>query len=77
MKYNHNLLTPFSLALQVASSAYVMIHLSVFLSQMQLSENSQPIWVDFMPTGNDSMSRKTEQGSAIHIKSGVVSHDGV
>ncbi|KAJ9699233.1 hypothetical protein PVL29_008035 [Vitis rotundifolia] len=47
------------------------------LYQMQLSESSHPIWVDFTPTGNDSTSKKTEQGSAIHIKSGVVSHDGV
>lgn len=54
-----------------------MIHSLLVLFQMQLSENSHPIWVDFMSTSNDNSGKKTEQGSAIHVKSGVVSRDGV
>ncbi|KAK9274254.1 hypothetical protein L1049_019068 [Liquidambar formosana] len=46
------------------------------LYQMQLSESSQPVWVEFIPTPDHSTCRETEQNSAIQIKSGVVSHDG-
>ncbi|KAA8549789.1 hypothetical protein F0562_001473 [Nyssa sinensis] len=46
------------------------------LYQMQLSENSQPIWVEFTPTPNHSTSKETEQNSATQLKSGVISNDG-
>ncbi|XP_050224592.1 uncharacterized protein LOC126674218 [Mercurialis annua] len=44
------------------------------LYQMQLSESSQPAWMEFTPTPN---SKEAEQSSTILIKSGVVSHDGL
>ncbi|XP_010269711.1 PREDICTED: uncharacterized protein LOC104606292 [Nelumbo nucifera] len=40
------------------------------LYQLQISENSQPIWIDCTPTHTDTDS------SLILIKSGAVSHDG-
>ncbi|KAL6966568.1 hypothetical protein U1Q18_032348 [Sarracenia purpurea var. burkii] len=46
------------------------------LYQMQLNENSQPIWVDFMPTDNQSTSKGEEQNPAVQLKSGVISDDG-
>lgn len=46
------------------------------LYQMQLSESSEPIWVEFIPTPDHRKSRETEQSSAFQIKSGVVSPDG-
>lgn len=42
---------------------------------MQLSEISQPIWVEFIPT-LDQTTDKEEKASVVLIKSGVVSHDG-
>ncbi|GKA65413.1 hypothetical protein Tco_0765120, partial [Tanacetum coccineum] len=39
----------------------------LFTLQMQLSENSQPIWVEFPPILDSSM--------ATQIKSGIISHD--
>uniref|UniRef100_A0A2N9H8W0 Uncharacterized protein n=1 Tax=Fagus sylvatica TaxID=28930 RepID=A0A2N9H8W0_FAGSY len=47
------------------------------LYQMQLTENSQPIWVELTPTLNQSTDIEGEQSSEILIKSGAVSHDGV
>lgn len=47
------------------------------LYQMQLSESSQPVWVDFTPILSQSMHQEADQSPAIQIKSGVVSHDGV
>lgn len=48
------------------------------LYQMQLSESSQPVWVELTSQLNQSKDREgSEQSSAILIKSGVVSHDGV
>jgi hypothetical protein len=44
---------------------------------MQLTENSQPIWVELTPTLNQSTDIEGEQSSEILIKSGAVSHDGV
>lgn len=43
---------------------------------MQLGENSQPLWVEFTPTLDQSTNRETEQRSTIQIKSGVVADDG-
>lgn len=49
---------------------------SVFLYfQMQLNEISQPIWVEFIPT-LDQSTDKEEKTSLVLIKYGVVSHDG-
>ncbi|CAK7331108.1 unnamed protein product [Dovyalis caffra] len=47
------------------------------LYQMLLSESSQPIWVQFKPTVDESINKEAEQSSLILIKSGVISHDGV
>ncbi|XP_058199251.1 uncharacterized protein LOC131314549 isoform X2 [Rhododendron vialii] len=48
------------------------------LFQMQLNENSQPVWVDFTPTDNQSTSREeAQQTSSILLKSGVISYDGL
>ncbi|GLT51038.1 hypothetical protein SLA2020_244850 [Shorea laevis] len=48
------------------------------LYQMQLNENSQPIWVEFMPAFfNQGTNEEAEQSLEIQIKSGVVSHDGL
>ncbi|KAM3741212.1 hypothetical protein ACB098_08G158500 [Castanea mollissima] len=47
------------------------------LYQMQISENAQPVWVEFTPIVNQSIDREGEQSSEILIKSGAVSYDGV
>lgn len=44
---------------------------------MQLGESSQPIWVEFMPSLDQSKNKEAEESWVILIKSGVVSHDGV
>ncbi|XP_022730845.1 uncharacterized protein LOC111285590 [Durio zibethinus] len=46
------------------------------LYQMQLSDSSQPIWVEFKPEFNQS-TNKAEKSSVIQIKSGTVSYDGL
>lgn len=43
---------------------------------MQLSESSQPVWVEFAPPLGQSTDKEGEQSSIILIKSGVVSYDG-
>ena len=44
---------------------------------MQLSESSQPVWVELKPTFDQTIDTEEEQRSAFLIKSGVVSNDGV
>ncbi|GAV65055.1 LOW QUALITY PROTEIN: hypothetical protein CFOL_v3_08570 [Cephalotus follicularis] len=46
------------------------------LYQMKLSENSQPVWVEFTPALNQSTNKESDKSSLIQIKSGVVSHEG-
>ncbi|XP_062017007.1 uncharacterized protein LOC133733389 isoform X1 [Rosa rugosa] len=46
------------------------------LYQMQLSESSQPVWVEFAPTLSQTTDKEGEQSSTILIKSGVVSYTG-
>ncbi|KAJ0084157.1 hypothetical protein Patl1_29541 [Pistacia atlantica] len=43
------------------------------LYQMQLGENSQPLWVEFIPAIDQTTNKESE---LIQIKSGVVSYDG-
>ncbi|KAI3461131.1 hypothetical protein Pfo_017794 [Paulownia fortunei] len=45
------------------------------LYQMQLTEDSQPIWVEFMPEFDKGKSKETVQSSAIQLSSGVISND--
>lgn len=45
--------------------------------QMQLSESSQPVWVELKPTVDQTGDTDGEQSSTLLIKSGVVSHDGL
>lgn len=45
------------------------------LYQMQLSESSQPIWLEFAPPSYTTK-KEEEQNSPTQITSGVVSHDG-
>ncbi|XP_057483888.1 uncharacterized protein LOC130770423 isoform X2 [Actinidia eriantha] len=45
------------------------------LYQMQLSENSRPVWVEFMPTDNQGTIKGAEHNSAIQLKSGVITDD--
>lgn len=47
------------------------------LYQMRLNENSQPVWVEFMPVFYHGTYEEPELSSEIHIKSGVVSNDGM
>ncbi|GMP41569.1 hypothetical protein CsSME_00011618 [Camellia sinensis var. sinensis] len=42
---------------------------------MHLTENSQPVWVDFMPTVDHSTKQEAEQNSTFQLKSGVISDD--
>ena len=43
---------------------------------MQISESSQPVWVEFAPTLIQKTDKEGEQSPVILIKSGVVSYDG-
>ncbi|KAG8370992.1 hypothetical protein BUALT_Bualt13G0040800 [Buddleja alternifolia] len=46
------------------------------LYQMQLTEDSQPIWIEFMPEFDKSTSKETDQSaSSIQISSGLISND--
>ncbi|THF95291.1 hypothetical protein TEA_018471 [Camellia sinensis var. sinensis] len=45
------------------------------LYQMHLTENSQPVWVDFLPTVDHSTKQEPEQNSTFQLKSGVISDD--
>lgn len=47
------------------------------LYQLQLSDSSQPIWVEFKPAFNQNTNKEAEQSAAIQIKSGTVSYDGL
>ncbi|PSR90173.1 Large neutral amino acids transporter small subunit like [Actinidia chinensis var. chinensis] len=64
-----------------ASSVFIVNQTILALSeagslyQMQLSENSQPVWVEFMPTDNQSIIKEVEQNLATQLKSGVISDD--
>ncbi|XP_057480828.1 uncharacterized protein LOC130767820 isoform X2 [Actinidia eriantha] len=64
-----------------ASSVFIVNQTILALSeagslyQMQLSENSQPVWVEFMSTDNQSIIKEAEQNLATQLKSGVISDD--
>lgn len=45
------------------------------LLQMQLGENSQPIWVELAPTIDQNRRKETEKDAAIQLRYGVISHD--
>ncbi|KAL0437197.1 UNVERIFIED_CONTAM: hypothetical protein Sradi_0427600 [Sesamum radiatum] len=45
------------------------------LYQMQLTEDSQPIWVEFMLEFDKATSKETVQSSEIRISAGVISND--
>ncbi|XP_073111153.1 uncharacterized protein [Elaeis guineensis] len=48
------------------------------LYQLQLNENSQPIWTEFVLMSEQGMhTTETEPSPVIRIKFGIVSHDGV
>lgn len=42
---------------------------------MQLTEDSQPIWIEFMPVFDQSPVKETDQSSAVLLASGVTSQD--
>ena len=47
------------------------------ISQLQLNENSQPIWTEFMLLSDEKIHiAETEPSTILRIKSGLVSHDG-
>ncbi|KAK1402777.1 Magnesium-chelatase subunit H [Heracleum sosnowskyi] len=45
------------------------------LYQMQLGENSQPVWVDFRPVIDYDRLKETEEDTATKLRYGVISHD--
>lgn len=45
------------------------------LYQMQLGENSQPVWVDFRPVIDYDRLKETDQDTATKLRYGVISHD--
>ncbi|OMO54503.1 hypothetical protein COLO4_36457 [Corchorus olitorius] len=47
------------------------------LYQMQLTDSSQPIWVEFKPSFHQTTNKEAEQSSVIQIKSGTVTYDGL
>ncbi|KAL5566668.1 hypothetical protein UlMin_029832 [Ulmus minor] len=63
-----------------AVSVFIVNHTILALSeagnlyQMHISENSEPIWIEFPPTFDQSIDTE-EQSSAVLIKSGVISND--
>lgn len=50
---------------------------SIFLLglQMQLGENSQPVWVDFRPVIDHDRLKETDEDTATKLRYGVISHD--
>ncbi|KAK9128786.1 hypothetical protein Syun_017583 [Stephania yunnanensis] len=47
------------------------------LYQLQLTENSQPVWVELMPEfKSDADNKEWKARSRVHIKNGVTSYDG-
>lgn len=47
------------------------------LYQMQVGENSLPVWVEVIYTPNDNTAQEREHNSGMGLKSAVVSHDGM
>ncbi|CAA2987018.1 Hypothetical predicted protein [Olea europaea subsp. europaea] len=64
-----------------AVSVFMVNHTILALSeagtlyQMQLTEDSQPIWIEFMPVFDQSPVKETDQSSAVLLASGVTSQD--
>lgn len=77
-------IAPHDLHLSAGSAVSVLIVNQTILAiseegnlyQMQLGDNSQPIWVEFKPAFNQSTNEEAEQSSVIQIKSSTVSYDG-
>ena len=47
------------------------------ISQLQLNENSQPIWTEFMLLSDEKIHiAETEPSTILRITSGLLSHDG-
>ncbi|WOL16364.1 hypothetical protein Cni_G25151 [Canna indica] len=74
----HELPNPFGLAVSVFIVNQTILALSEggLLYQLQLNENSQPIWTEFMLVSEESSKTEEESRLIIQIKSGVVSYDG-
>lgn len=45
------------------------------LYQMQLGENSKPVWVDFQPVIDHSKLKETDTDTATKLRYGIISHD--
>ncbi|XP_030521210.1 uncharacterized protein LOC115734518 isoform X1 [Rhodamnia argentea] len=75
----HDFATPAGRAISVFIINHTILALSEAgqLCQMQLSESSQPIWVEVPVKFNSSSSQEKEKASITQIKSGVVSFDGM
>lgn len=43
--------------------------------QMQLGENSQPVWVNFQPVIDHNRLKETDEDTATKLRYGVISHD--
>ncbi|URE04674.1 hypothetical protein MUK42_19652 [Musa troglodytarum] len=75
----HELPNPTGQAVSVLIINQTILALSEggLLYQLQLNENSQPIWTEFMLTTEQSTrTEEAEPGMVVQIKSGVVSYDG-
>lgn len=75
----HELPNPTGQAVSVLIINQTILALSEggLLYQLQLNEDSQPIWTEFMLTTEQSTRiEEAEPGMVIQIKSGVVSYDG-
>ncbi|KAG9454748.1 hypothetical protein H6P81_007652 [Aristolochia fimbriata] len=78
-------IAPHDLPVSVGSAVSVFIINQTILTlseagilyQLQLDENSQPVWTDFMPIfGSNMRGADTESNSTVQVKSGAVSRDG-
>ncbi|XP_073023521.1 uncharacterized protein [Primulina eburnea] len=64
----------YAVSVFMVNQTILVLSESGILYQMMLTEESQPIWIEFMPVF-DQTSKVTDQDPAIRLSSGVISND--
>ncbi|XP_073271110.1 uncharacterized protein [Primulina huaijiensis] len=64
----------YAVSVFMVNQTILVLSESGILYQMMLTEESQPIWIEFMPVF-DQTSKVTDQNPAIRLSSGVISND--
>ncbi|PIN13388.1 hypothetical protein CDL12_13989 [Handroanthus impetiginosus] len=65
----------YAVSVFIVNQTILALSESGLLYQMQLTEDSQPVWIEFMPEFDKGTSKETIQTSEIQLSSGVLSND--